>query len=342
MKPNHTPKVSVNIPCYNGEKTIVRAVESILSQSFTDFELVIVNDASKDSTPQILNEFKDPRIKLVHHEQNRGISGTRNTALKNSIGEYVLVLDADDVAFPDRMKKQLHILEADAKLDGCFGWVANFTDSPDNAVSNSFPKPNSAEMREMILFQSPFPHSTAFLRRSVMANGYREDLSCAEDYAMWLELVFSGKKLEVLHEPVTRFWTHDPMHYSWEKMRSNVKKLHIEYFSKFLGITLTPEQAEMQWTLYEFSDRIPETSEEAFALLSRADQWVTAISQLKSLDPHINHARLNSWATGQLYLLSATLAPIAGMSVMKVSRRFPAVKRLKLLVKSQMSVKNVS
>ena len=329
-------KVSVNIPVYNGEKTIARTVQSVLGQTFTDFELVIVNDASRDSTPRILNAFTDPRIKLVHHEQNQGISRTRNTALKNSQGDYVMVLDADDLAAPNRMQTQVQALDRDSSLDGIFSWSAGFTGNPDEAVCRYFPKPDPSEMKEMLLFQSPYAHSSACVRRHVMGQGYREDLSCAEDYAKWLELIFSGKRLGVFPEALIKHWIHDPTNYNWDKMRINVKKLHTQYFQEVFGAALSDEEADAQWTLYNPWDCSPSSHQEAIALVSRAEQWISALGRLEARDPSMRRARLLDHAYARLYLLAARLAPMIGSGVMRFSRHFPPVKRLKLLVKSQL------
>src|SRR5437868_6754219 len=113
-----TPRISINTPVYNGEKFIARAVQSVLAQTYGDFELVVVNDGSKDSTAQILNSFTDPRIRVIHQEQNQGISRTRNHALRSSRGDYVAVLDADDIARPHRLQAQLEALTQDPRLDG--------------------------------------------------------------------------------------------------------------------------------------------------------------------------------------------------------------------------------
>jgi glycosyltransferase involved in cell wall biosynthesis len=329
-------KVSVNIPVYNGGKTIARTVQSVLSQSFADFELVIVNDASRDSTPQILNEFQDPRIKVIHHEQNQGISRTRNTALKNSSGDYVMILDADDLSVPDRMKKQVQAFDQDPSLDGSFSWTAGFTTNPDEAVCRYFPRPDPSETKELILFESPFAHSSACIRRRVMGQGYREDLSCAEDYAKWLELIFSGKRLHVIPEPLIKSMVHPPTNYSWEKMRTNVKKLHAEYFNEVFGKALSAEEADAQWSLYNVLDCAPSSRQEAIALVSGAERWIATVGKLESRDSSIVRARLLDHAYRQLYLLAARFAPMIGSGVMRFTRRLPPVKRLKLLVKSQL------
>lgn len=99
------------MPVFNGGKFIRESIESVLSQTFTDFELIIVDDGSTDNTIDIIRSFEDKRIRLLLNESNRGIGYTRNKALENSKGKYVAVLDSDDIAYPTRLEKQVHFLE---------------------------------------------------------------------------------------------------------------------------------------------------------------------------------------------------------------------------------------
>ncbi len=330
------PKVSVNIPVYNGETTISRAVQSILSQSFTDFELIIVDDASTDSTPRVLNEFDDPRIKIIRHEKNQGISRTRNTALKNSQGDYIVVLDADDIALPDRIKKQVLALDQDPSLDGAFGWCELFTENPDEPIAYFSPEAEPSEMREMILFQNPFYHSSACIRRNAMGQGYSEDLDCAEDYAKWLELVFSGKRLAILREPLIKYWVHTSTHYSWTRMRANLKMLQCRYFHEIFGRQLSDQEAETHLTLYGLPDPPPSSRQEAMALFSKVEDWVAAVAMLRPRDPKMSRERMNGYARIQFYLTIAQFAPIIGRGILRLSRHYPLGKRLRLLAKSQL------
>ena len=104
------PRVSVNICCYNGGKYIAETISSVLAQTFTDFELVIVNDGSKDDTEGKILGFNDGRIKYVFQE-NRGLSATRNRALDLSKGEFIAILDQDDLWEPEKLELQLRVMD---------------------------------------------------------------------------------------------------------------------------------------------------------------------------------------------------------------------------------------
>ena len=104
-------KISVILPVYNSETTIEAAVKSILSQSFKDFELIIINDGSSDDTEQIINSFKDKRIKYIKNVKNIGLIASLNIGIKFSSSEYVARMDSDDISHPSRLKKQILFLK---------------------------------------------------------------------------------------------------------------------------------------------------------------------------------------------------------------------------------------
>src|ERR1039458_5312287 len=106
------PAVSVIMPVYNGEKFLRTAVDSVLWQTFEDWELVVVDDASTDSTPDILADYRDPRIRVLRNETNRKPAACANRGLAGASGRYIARLDADDVWLPDRLAVQLRYLEA--------------------------------------------------------------------------------------------------------------------------------------------------------------------------------------------------------------------------------------
>lgn len=103
-------KISVNICCYNSEKFITETLKSVLDQTFDNFEVIIVDDGSKDRTGEIIKKFDDPRIKYFY-QQNRGLSASRNRAIELSSGEYIAFLDHDDIWLPDKLKKQLALFD---------------------------------------------------------------------------------------------------------------------------------------------------------------------------------------------------------------------------------------
>jgi glycosyltransferase involved in cell wall biosynthesis len=118
-----SPKISVVMPVYNGKEYLALAVESILRQTFADFEFIIINDGSTDNSADIAASYEDPRIKLLHNDKNLGLIPSFNRGLENSRGEYIARMDADDIAFPDRFKKQVAFLDDHPDIALCGSWA---------------------------------------------------------------------------------------------------------------------------------------------------------------------------------------------------------------------------
>jgi glycosyltransferase involved in cell wall biosynthesis len=120
MRNSENPAVSVIIPTYNRSHVLGRAVRSVLSQTYQDFELIVVDDGSSDATVEVVSGFADPRIRCLRHEKNRGAAAARNSGIKAARGEYIAFLDSDDEWLPEKLQKQV---EALAKLPSRVGMV---------------------------------------------------------------------------------------------------------------------------------------------------------------------------------------------------------------------------
>lgn len=123
------PKVSLIITTYNRARLLPRAVNSVLDQTYEDYELIIVDDCSTDSTPEMIQLFENPRIRLFRHEVNRGLSAARNTGIANARGEYIAFLDDDDECTPNRLADQVSILDSNPKAGLVYGWIEEINDA---------------------------------------------------------------------------------------------------------------------------------------------------------------------------------------------------------------------
>lgn len=117
-----SPKVSVVMPVYNREKYIRESIDSVLNQSYKDFELIIVDDGSTDNSIQLIQQYYDSRIKLIIHENNAGVAAARNTGYLHSKGEYIVIADSDDINHPDKLLEQVNMLDINSNVDivGCY------------------------------------------------------------------------------------------------------------------------------------------------------------------------------------------------------------------------------
>jgi glycosyltransferase involved in cell wall biosynthesis len=179
------PTVSVIMPAYNSEKYISLAIESILQQSFTDFELIIVDDCSKDNTWNIIKDYanKDRRILAIKNNQNIGISDNRNKAISLSKGKYIAPLDNDDWSYSERLQKQVEFLNKnqDIGILGCCTEIYDETFTKILNKTNFFS--DDLNLKKNIFRQIPFSHSGIMYRREIaIENPYNGKLNTAEDY----------------------------------------------------------------------------------------------------------------------------------------------------------------
>lgn len=185
-------KASVLMPAYNDARYIRDAIDSILGQTFTDFELIIVNDGSTDETPQILASYTDPRIRILYHPTNMGRAHARNTALNAAQGEYVLWMDADDISLPQRLEKQIKFMDANPDICVVGGNVQCFHGS-DKLLT--FDQGHTA-IKTNLLFTSTIPNPASCLRLSTIRRlknvAYDPKLARAQDYDFWCQLLLDN------------------------------------------------------------------------------------------------------------------------------------------------------
>lgn len=179
------PKVSVLMPVYNGEKYIARAIDSVLSQSFRDFELLVIDDGSIDKSAEIISSYKDRRVRYLAHPINLGLSAARNRAIEASSGEYLAWLDSDDVSLPHRLLRQAALLDGNANIGLCGTWVQTIGLRPEQVWRYPI---DPAFLRGRMLFDNPIATSAVMLRRSCLAATkfhFDTTFTIAEDYELW-------------------------------------------------------------------------------------------------------------------------------------------------------------
>ncbi|MBI5326761.1 MAG: glycosyltransferase [Deltaproteobacteria bacterium] len=188
----NVPKVTVLMSVYNDERYVSQAIESILKQTFTDFEFLIINDGSTDSTSCILEQYaqKDNRIKVVHQE-NIGLTKSLNKGLKIAVGEYIARMDADDISLMHRLQRQVELLDEHSDIAVLGSW-AQIIDEKGDVVSEYCPALSPVLLRWRLLFGNCLLHSTVMFRKDVIirAGGYPEDCMIAQDYDLWAKLAF--------------------------------------------------------------------------------------------------------------------------------------------------------
>lgn len=204
------PRVSVIMPAYNVEKYVGEAIESILNQTFTDFEFVIINDGSTDDTASIIKQYakKDKRIKFINNKKNQGLIAVLNQGLDLCVGEYIARFDSDDISRPTRFEKQVRYMDAHPKCGVVGTWAEKF--GP-NVMHRVIKHPETIKLLDLFLYGSQVVHPSAMLRRAVLVNNnikYDPRYKYAEDYAFWAEIV-KYSEIHNLQEVLLDYRWHD-------------------------------------------------------------------------------------------------------------------------------------
>ena len=184
------PLVSVIMTVYNGEKFVEQAIESILRQSWPNFEFIIVDDGSEDSTQEILNraEAGDPRIRVISYSRI-GRAKALNLAWRQSQGSYIANLDADDWAEPERLEKQIAFLRQHPEIGLLGTSYRRLLEGTGEEQIVHCPS-DDAELRNTLIRRNPFVHSSVMIPRSVLeeVDGYNENYRVAIDYELWIRI----------------------------------------------------------------------------------------------------------------------------------------------------------
>lgn len=212
---NKDQLVTVFIPMYNSENYIKETLESIIKQTYTNLEILIIDDGSTDKSVEIVRTFNDSRIKLLLNESNKGIPYTRNRGLKNAKGKYIALMDADDIAIKTRIESQVKYLDNHKDVDVvasniqyiCNNWIKNLI----YKVNTYFKKGLSdKQVKMMMIFKSPIANPSAMIRKKTITDlnlVYDENCFIAQDYSFWVEMIIKDCKLIVLKNVLLKYRT---------------------------------------------------------------------------------------------------------------------------------------
>lgn len=175
------------MPVYNGEKYLVEAIDSILQQTFTDFELLIIDGGSKDNSLKIIEQYQDSRIRLIFQDKNtKGLASALNQGLENAKGKYIARMDSDDISYPKRLQKQVDFMDRNTKVGLCGTWIVFSFDGKLGKVQK-YPT-NFDELKVSLFFSTSFGHPSVMLEKSLFKKHnltYNTEFKYGEDYDLW-------------------------------------------------------------------------------------------------------------------------------------------------------------
>ena len=200
------PLVTVIIPLYNGARTIVETLRSACAQTVRELEILVIDDGSSDGGPALVEDFSrdDARVRLLRNEKNLGVGRTRNRGMREARGEYLAFLDSDDLWKPQKLQRQLALLE-ETGADLCFAAYA-FIDEAGKETGREYRVPQSVDY-DGLLGENVIGCSTVVLRRSRTQGFWMDPHYFHEDYVFWLELLKSGRRAVGINEVLVLYRT---------------------------------------------------------------------------------------------------------------------------------------
>lgn len=193
--------ISIIMAAYNAEKTIEQAINSVLNQTYPNFELLVVNDCSTDKTAALVEAVakKDNRVRLISNKKNSGVSYTRKHGLEETRGEWIAILDSDDAWKPEKLEKQIN-LQKKTNADLLFTGSA-FMDADGKPIDWYLAAPAEVTYRQL-LKQNVLSNSSALVRKELYAKYYAVGDGMHEDFALWLNILKDGRKAYGVDEPL--------------------------------------------------------------------------------------------------------------------------------------------
>lgn len=246
--------VSVVLPAYNAELYLKEAIDSILAQTFTDFELIILNDGSIDRTEEIILSYQDERIVYIKNEKNLGLIGTLNKGMDLAKGKYIARMDADDICFPERFEKQVRFLEENLEYVICGTSGYRFYNNLSERRNFNVPLSDD-HIRARLFFNTGFIHPSVMFRREVIVDNqliFNNEYKYAEDYFFWMDILKYGKGVN-LKEKLIYYRVLDNSqtavgNSNLELRKKIIGKIHKRYFYEY-NVLASDREIELNFYL---------------------------------------------------------------------------------------------
>jgi len=332
-------KLSVLMCVHNGEEFLKEAVKSVLDQTFSEFEFIIIDDASTDKSPEILSSFSDPRIQVIRNEVNLGLTKSLNKGLTYAKGEFIARMDADDICLPFRFEKQIDFFTKHPDIALCGSHVTLIGSS---TGLGCYPEAHE-QIKVTAMANSPFAHPAVMWRRKVFDDlqlRYDEGYRTSQDFELWSRAVHKVKAANIA-EPLIYYREHiKQITKSKQSNQSlNARKTKLKQL-EYLG--LTPSESETIAHLCLFDGQFSEYQDAT--TLRAADEWMYKIVLAnKAMGIYDEQLLLNFWKQklwgGGLFKYDLKIWKVLRTSKSAQNCSISSGDRLKLLVKCLMGWK---
>jgi len=265
------PKLSVIMPVYNGGNYLIPAIKSVLNQTFSDFELIILNDASTDQSLNNIKKFKDRRIRLINREKNIGLQRNLFDGFNFAQGEYIARMDQDDICHLNRFVEQVNFLDKNPKVGLCGTWCK--TIGVGKSFINKLPC-DFEDIRANLLWQTSFVHPSVMMRKNLFKKfnlNYDQTLKYGEDYDLWMRASYN---FPIRNIPKVllfyRIHRNNTSQIFKKEMNISAYRVRIEILKR-LGITQSKEEERLHNYFF------PEEGETVVDFLAKEERWLIKI-----------------------------------------------------------------
>lgn len=241
------PEISVIMSVYNGEKFLKETMDSVLKQTFKDFEFIIIDDCSTDNSPKILKDYasRDDRIKIIHNEKNMHLQASLNRGIEAACADFIIRVDADDVCRIDRFEKQYKFMKKHPKLDmsACKFYI--YTDGKVIPIP-MIQRTDANSVKSLFLFANPICHPCVIMKTEIAKKmKYDTEFTCSEDLELWIRMIIGNKKIAVQRERMMLYRRHENQitANSSEAQAVQYRRIMSKFYKKML-FELTDDELE--------------------------------------------------------------------------------------------------
>jgi len=321
----NNPLVSVLMPCYNVEAYVEESMESILNQTYKNIEVIAIDDCSTDSTKKILHRLsdKDNRIKVVENEKNLKLIDTLNKGIGLCRGEYIARMDADDIALPERIEKEVRFLEENKDHDIVSAQFSTFR----TGSSKLYPHKNPVKFEELqayMLFKSGICHPASMFRKRIFTElglSFEKEYLHVEDYALWSKALYKTKLANIEGTPLLLYRVHETqistLH---EELQLENKKKVFKIHCNKLGLDDSDENLDIYASVAEANP-----SRQSFGYIDKCEQFMLLLLEKNEVSPFCSEAYLEGLLAIHWIRLCANSQ--LGISILKRCFKSPLYKR---------------
>jgi len=278
------PLVSVFMAVYNNAGYLRQSIDSILQQTYSNFELIIVNDGSSDDSHKIISTYTDPRIMYIRNEENRGIIASRNIGLKSANGKYLAVLDSDDIAVAERLEKQVAFMEANPDYGLCGTNFTNIDATGKKLSKTRFPQ-KDPDIRAYLYLGNCFCHSSTMVRTELAKKFcYSGDIILGEDYQLFIDIAGVSKLANLpFMGCYYRLHSNNVSTQMNSQMYSSIRRINRQNLIK-LGISFTEKQLDIHSQFLIFNSEYFDNEEQ----FNELENWVKKLVYATQNDARMN------------------------------------------------------